>query len=353
MSFATSCAAIGWASMLFTTTNVHGFSSTRTRIPSSISNSRAEFPGPFEGLNFSPLRRKDSNFNSDYAYRHYLTPRRDTSAQRPSTRFYASSPTRLNYRDGDEHEPQVIRKDTADDKEAARWWQSVFQEKPTAPAHENDEEQQVVDEYLEFLDKRYKRLHEKEKKKHEPTPKKFSALGWLTDGKTDAISEHQEEDALFVLGVAELASERLLQKHHASLQYKKRAPALEEVQEVVIDAVAETEPTEDAVISKDKVSESRKAVMFATLAAAGRKVLAGVSNRRKALIAYQEKKVVAALLVAFKTCLDTPVKTAKLLWNLGGGKKTVALTASAFITAFLLVRPVAQAVISEATLSAQ
>ena len=217
---------------------------------------------------------------------------------------------------------------------------------------ENDEEQQVVDEYLEFLDKRYKRLHEKETKKREPAPKKFSALGWLmADSKSDAISEQQEEDALFVLGVAELASERLLQKHHASLQYKKRAPALEEEQEVVIDAVAETDSSEDAVVSK--VSESRRAVMFATLAATGRKVLTGVSNRRKALIAYQEKKIVAALLVAFKTSLDTPAKAAKLIWSLGGGKKTVTLTVSAFITAFLLVRPVAQALISEATLSAQ
>lgn len=354
-SFATSCTAIGWASMLFTVSSVHGFSSTRTRIPNAISGSRAEFPGPFDGLNFSPLSRKDSIGDSDETQRQYLTSRRDAFASRiRSTRRYAGSPTQLNYRDGDDHEPQVVRKD-ADDTEATRWWQSVFQEKSTAPAHENDEEQQVVDDYLEFLDKRYKRLHEKEKKKREPAPKKFSALGWLmADSKSNAIAQQQEDDALFVLGVAELASERLLHKHHASLQYKKRAPALKEEQEVVIDAVAETEPADDtAVVSKDNLSESRKALLFATLAATGRKVLTGASNGRKALIAYQEKKLVAALLAAFKTSLGTPTKAVKLFWNLGGGRKTVALTASAFITAFLLVRPVAQALISEATFSAK
>lgn len=364
-SFATSCAAIGLASMLFSVSGVTGFSTTRTRIPHSVAS---EFQPPGSELNFSTLCRKDSStrlhalLNSDEPPRHdklrghpVASAWRDgTAAPRLSTRHFL---TRLNYRDGNEHEPQVVQRETDDlqDKEAARWWQSVFQEK-TAPTGHEDEEQQVVDEYLEFLDKRYKRLHEKEKKKHEPAPKKFSALAWLTADKSpDPVSAQQEEDALYVLGVAELASERLLQKHHAALQYKRKAPALEteKEQEVVIDAVAETEPEDAVVVPKDETSEARKALMFATLATAGRKVLKGVSNRRKALIAYQEKKVVAALLAAFKTALNTPVKTTKLLWNLGGGKKTIALTASAFITAFVLIRPVAQAMMSEASLSAQ
>lgn len=246
--------------------------------------------------------------------------------------------------------------DELQDKEAARWWQSVFQPDNVAPPREDDE-QAVVDEYLEFLDKRYKRLHENEKKRPSPAPKKFSALGWLTADKSDPVSQQQEEDALYVLGVAELASERLLQKHHGSLQQYKRK-TLEEAekkQEVVIDAVAKEEPTEDtdvAVVSNDESSETRKALLFATLAQAGRNVLKGVSARRKALIAYQDKKVVAAMLLAFKTTVDAPIKAAKLLWNLGGGKKTIALTVSAFVTAFLVVRPVAQAVVGEATMSA-
>jgi len=350
--------------MLFAVSGVTAFSSIGRR--TGLQKSRAEFPGPlseFAEPNKSQLCRKGSSTrlhalgNSDdaaswdplsagpgAAMRH-RTPR-------TSTRRFA---TRLNYCDGDEHEPQVIRQETASaigdlqDKEAAKWWRSVFH-KP-APTSPEDEEQQVVDEYLEFLDKRYKRLHEKERKKPEPAPKKFSALGWLTADKSDLISQ-QEEDALYVLGVAELASERLLQKHHTALQQHKRKEPIQEIekeQKVVIDAVVETETVDDdTVVAKVESSEARKALMFATLAEAGRKVLKSVSVRRKALIAFQEKQVVAALLLAFKTALDAPIKATKLFWNLGGGKRTIALTASAFITAFLVVRPVAQAVLSEA-----
>lgn len=265
------------------------------------------------------------------------------------------SSTQLNYRDGGEHEPQVIQKESIEDlqdEEAAKWWRSVFQPAP-APSHE-DEEQQVVDQYLEFLDKRYKRLHEKEKKKPEPATNKFSALSWLTADKSDPIAQHQEEDALYVLGVAELASERLLQKHQAALHQPKRKVPAEEMKkenEVVIDAVAESETVEDTDVVLDESSKVRKAFAFATLAEVGRKVLKNVSDRRNALIAYQEKKAVSALLLAFKTTLGAPVKGAKLLWNLGGGKKTIALTATAFITVFLVVRPVAQAVVANGATS--
>lgn len=360
MSFAKTCTAIGWASMLFAISDVTGFSSTRQGIPNSVAYAtRSESVIPDSSLIFLSTSLH-ALLNSDEApTRHdkVRLRRGPVAAQRRATPRPSSTSrfaTRLKYRDGDEHEPQVVRQDTVDsqDKEAARWWQSVFQEKEktTARSHE-DEEQQVVDEYLEFLDKRYKRLHEKEKKKHEPASKKFSALGWLTADKSDPLSAQQAEDALYVLGVAELASERLLQKHHAA---SRKAPALEtEKEEVVIDAVAETEPEDALVVPKDESSETRKALVLAKLAATGRNVLKGVSNRRNTLIAYQEKKIVAALVVALKTALVTPVKATKLLWNLGGGKKTIALTVSAFITAFVLVRPVAQALVSEATLSVQ
>jgi hypothetical protein len=317
-------------------------------------------PGSFSDSKNFALRKKDSTTslhamgNSDQAAPPHhpldgpVAALRHRPSPRPSSHRFA---TRLNYRDGDEHEPQVRQKETIEDlqdQEAAKWWRSVFQPAP-ASSHE-DEQQQVVDEYLEFLDKRYKRLHEKEKKKPEPAAKKFSALSWLTADKSDPISQQQEEDALYVLGVAELASERLLQKHHGALQqYKRKVPAQETKKddELVIDA--ESEPVEDTDVVLDESSKVRKALAFATLPEAGRKVLRSVSDRRKALIAYQEKKVVSALLLAFKTTLDAPVKAARLLWNLGGGKKTIALTVSAFITVFLVVRPVAQAVMSEAT----
>lgn len=70
-------------------------------------------------------------------------------------------------------------------------------------------EQQSIDEYLEFLDKRYNRLHCDEKK----DKKGYTPWNWLFENRTLHQSQSQE-DALFVLGLAELASSRLLQKHH-------------------------------------------------------------------------------------------------------------------------------------------
>jgi hypothetical protein len=79
-----------------------------------------------------------------------------------------------------------------------------------------------------------------------------------------------------------------------------------------------------------------------------RSVLTGVSNRRKALIAYQDKKLMSAMTRALNTTARTPFKAIQAFWKLGGGKKTVAITASAFITAFLVFRPVVQAMMEGA-----
>lgn len=80
-------------------------------------------------------------------------------------------------------------------------------------------EQDGVDEYLEFLDRRYNRLRVDE---IESSPVRISAWGWLMDdnNKPHPITEKmrkQKNDALYALGVAELASEKLLQKHQISI----------------------------------------------------------------------------------------------------------------------------------------
>jgi len=77
------------------------------------------------------------------------------------------------------------------------------------------DDQNVVDEYLESISRRYQRVHQNEKKIN-PSQKGFtSALAWLNadEGNDQTEGNHQTEDALFVLDLAELASVRLLQKH--------------------------------------------------------------------------------------------------------------------------------------------
>ena len=117
--------------------------------------------------------------------------------------------TTLQYREGD---------DESISTSPFRWLNTIF---PSSQRDE-DNEQQSVDEYLEFLDRRYRRLHSSER---EEASKPFSALSWLRQGSLSRneviISEQQKEDALYVLGVAGLASEKLLHKHHISVDGEK------------------------------------------------------------------------------------------------------------------------------------
>jgi len=95
-------------------------------------------------------------------------------------------------------------------------WSSIFF--PSQP--QTTCEQEGVDEYLEFLDRRYHRLRVDEDDPAPSTKRSFSAWGWLVDknnGPHCLTHEMQQNDALHALGVAELASEKLLQKHHIPL----------------------------------------------------------------------------------------------------------------------------------------
>ena len=87
-------------------------------------------------------------------------------------------------------------------------------------------EQRNIDDYLEFLDRRYNRLHSDETPAEMKVEnKKAMSLAWNrlfdeSQPNTRSLNQSVHEDALYVLGVAELASKRLLQKHHP-IQNKK------------------------------------------------------------------------------------------------------------------------------------
>jgi hypothetical protein len=129
---------------------------------------------------------------------------------------------------------------------------------PTADNGNN--EQDNVDAYLEFLDRRYRRLHsddrEEEVAQQQAQVKKnktmknnnqkksgtFSAIDWLVNGGNNgndssdfndvaaSTTRQQQADALYVLGVAGLASQKLLQKHH--LPTSPEAPTIQKVVEL-------------------------------------------------------------------------------------------------------------------------
>jgi hypothetical protein len=141
-----------------------------------------------------------------------------------SRRLHSIS-TRLQYSDGNGNTVTAQLSPSSTNK----WWGNVFS---SADAEIEEENQEIVDEYLEFLDRRYRRLHNNEPEEEKPKP--FSALHWLIQGSpyhNDVVaSKQQQEDALYALGVAGLASQKLLQKHHVAHQEQRRTSSATVVQ---------------------------------------------------------------------------------------------------------------------------
>mmetsp|Transcript_19789 Transcript_19789/g.23636 ORF Transcript_19789/g.23636 Transcript_19789/m.23636 type:complete len:327 (+) Transcript_19789:134-1114(+) len=87
------------------------------------------------------------------------------------------------------------------------------------------DQQFLVDEYLESIDRRYKRVHQGETKDDRSQRGFISAWAWLTADESSLIEEEKrrkKDDALHVLGLAKLASVRLLQKHHLPITQSQK-----------------------------------------------------------------------------------------------------------------------------------
>jgi hypothetical protein len=206
------------------------------------------------------------------------------------------------------------------------WWSTMFD--PTISNVGDNGEQQKVDEYLEFLDKRYHRLHDVEAKRVSlKAAKSFPVLDWLMDnGQKDAsfASAQSQENALFVLGVAELASTRLLQKHHIPVKGADRQPA--------IDTMAYTIPL--------KSNHSR---LLGDLANPSTSFLDHVRAWRRALIAFQGKQIKKLFVLTIIITLQTPsklVSAVKAIWKHGGGRKTLGLSLGVLSACFFVLRPI-------------
>ena len=218
------------------------------------------------------------------------------------------------------HEPRadLVRTNRND------WRQHLFPSSVSIPVTDQDK----VDEYLEFLDKRYHRLYDSNKS----TKKQFPALNWLmgdTDDKTDSNSVDQHENALFVLGVAELASDRLLQNLQIRVQQEKE------------DALNEASSVIDAISTSVDVSIKTK-MAADTLIQAGSTVLSRISARRAALIAYQERQLARVFRFSFQTIAVGPAKAILAIWNFGGGQKSITLTLSVLTAILVFLGPLVQ-----------
>ena len=294
----------------------------------TIQKPRAVFPGTGIG--------ESTNSNVQFT--------QQIRAKSPPTKLlYAHSDFEDDDHRRDEHHAAVHELRTR----VTDWWSTMFA--PAVEVDTEDAEQQNVDEYLEFLDRRYHRLHDEEDQKMTPNKptKTFAALDWLMDtSHKDATYDPQQshEDALFVLGVAALASDRLLQKHHIPV----KAVATQTVIDTMAYAIPMSATRSQLFGDVTKPASSILQQARAHISKAASSILRQARARRRALVIYQERQVKRAVVASILVVLKAPSKvadTAEALWKHAGGKKTIALTLTMFTACFVLLRPVAEAVV--------
>jgi len=249
-------------------------------------------------------------------------------SHRPWTRSPSTS-TRLKYRDGS---------DETNTASPFKWISTMFPYSKTEA-----DEQESVDEYLEFLERRYRRLHKEPKE--EPT-KPFSALNWLKQGSTPSseivATEQQQEDALYVLGVAGLASQKLLSKHHIQTDNSK-------AMEPVPAPVQKQQPMD--VVDVDIVPPKPVQLVIKKVIVPLIRVVFVAQRRKDMFVAAQLQRLKsisksAARSVA-KSIVQGPSAAARAVLDVGGGRKSLALTLAVASTLFVLTRPIVQAAIQE------
>lgn len=254
------------------------------------------------------------------------------------------------------------------------WWRKLFPAsqssaspssiitRPTTSITKVDE-QENVDAYLEFLDRRYRRLHCDDKKEEKTksklqqgsseskTAKPFSAMDWLIKGNgsndPDALTTtwEQQEDALYVLGVAGLASQKLLQKHHLPTTMNQQS----------IDKVVELKEQIDDAIEVNEVSTSLKSelntLVLNNILLPIVRVLYSVQSQKHLLLQIIQNGAKAVATKATNGVVDIfsqgPKSVANTLFSIGGGKQNILRTVSVGYATILVFRPLLHAIFAE------
>lgn len=135
------------------------------------------------------------------------------------------------------------------------------------------------------------------------------------------MSQQIQDDALYVLGVAGLASKRLLSRHH--------------IPESCVKTISSSTGDEGAI---DVCAHSTTTAPSATTPASRklRKICAHIAKVRQAVHAYQTRK----LLVLSKVLLNAPAKMLKRLWIVGGGTRSLSIALTfASVLMIAVIRP--------------
>jgi tRNA splicing endonuclease len=222
--------------------------------------------------------------------------------------------------------------------------------KPIDASAPPTDEQERVDDYLEFLDRRYRRLHEDESEQEtKTTGGGFSALQWLglsekKPSRNDvALSEQKKEDALYVLGVAGLASQKLLQKHHLATQEKIQRvqqesitsiPALENVMDALV-------VEQDASVEQQELSKSQKLANQVLLPIV--RVLYVIELQKRLFLRAQGRNLKTILGFVARQL----AKGSRSALEFGGGRANLVRTMAIATGLILFMRPLLEAVLRE------
>lgn len=279
-------------------------------------------------------------------------------------RKHTSIPTRLQFSDNASPDTTI----------ESSWWRKLLTStltspKPITPESSSPgaiEEQENVDAYLEFLDRRYRRLHSDDKNEQNAQSKQgnskpFSAIDWLTNGgsvnaKIEATTREQQQDALYVLGVAGLASQKLLQKHHlqttantsqAKLISTDASPSLDKVVEL-------KEQIDDAIEVNDETkslkAKANEVVVNNVLLPVLRVIY--LAQRQKQLIVKMVQQVLTSVAskvtdAAMNTLSQGPRSILNAMLNISGGKRNILRTMTIGYATIIVFRPLLGAVFSD------
>jgi len=247
-----------------------------------------------------------------------------------------SSSSRLNYRNnGDtvEHPQQRAAAQTSN----GRWVKPVVQATTRDNGYEEDTSRKV-DEYLEFLDKRYNRMRGNDA----PQPKhSLHIMKWLR-AEDHVHAEDSHSNSLYALGVAGLASERLLQKQGVTLRQCSIVETTPEPSSIVVEHTSEGSPAEEMSLLLNKI-----------LAAFTAKFLAlhrQLSVRRDWVLRSLSRKTRASARAALKAFPKATSELARAAIKAGGGERNLKVAAS-FTCAFAIyiAHPLAKSAIAART----
>ena len=253
---------------------------------------------------------------------------------------------RVNYRNGNDEDHQHSQQDITS-AYLSSTTTGRFQKTSTLrhhPAAFNDEDtSKKVDEYLEFLDKRYNRMRGIDGPQHKRKP--FNMLKWLSHEDHTDHTEEAESNALYALGVAGLASERLLQKQGVSLTKCSIVQPASDDDSIVVDC--ESSPDTPSSLEGMPLLLNK---IFATLTAKAIMLHRQVSARRRWMLKVLSQKSETAGKAALAAIPRASSNFVRTLVKAGGGERNLKFAATAMCAfAIYFAQPLVKSAITART----